>query len=132
MHLGILTGGGDVPGLNPAIMAIVNEACARDWQVTGFRRGWGGPLNFDPANPVASQDHIMPLTPGIVHGIDRTGGTILHTSRTNPSKVRAKDLPDFLKRQDGISDHGTIDCTNHVLAVLEALKIDAVIANRRR
>ncbi len=128
MHLGVLTGGGDVPGLNPAIMAIVNEACARDWRVTGFRRGWGGPLNFDPANPEATQDHIMPLTPGIVRGIDRTGGTILHTSRTNPSKVRMTDLPDFLKRQNRSSDQGTVDCTNHVLAVLEALEIDAVIA----
>lgn len=128
MHLGILTGGGDVPGLNPAIMAIVNEACTRGWRVTGFRRGWRGPLNFDPANPETAQDNIMPLTPEVVQGIDRTGGTILHTSRTNPSNVALKDLPDFLKREEQASSDGTLDCTNHVLAVLDALKIDATIA----
>ncbi|HQF31207.1 MAG TPA: 6-phosphofructokinase, partial [Hyphomicrobiales bacterium] len=48
MHLGILTGGGDVPGLNPTIKAVVNEASARGWKVTGFRRGWAGPLNYNP------------------------------------------------------------------------------------
>jgi 6-phosphofructokinase 1 len=128
MNLGVLTGGGDVPGLNSAIKAIVNEAYARDWRVTGFRRGWAGPLNFNPADPDGTQDCMMPLTPDIVRGIDRTGGTILHTSRTNPSKLRGKDLPDFLKKEDRTNDDGTVDCTNHVLSVLEALKIDVMIA----
>lgn len=128
MHLGILTGGGDVPGLNPAIKAVVNEASHRGWQVTGFRRGWAGPLNYNPADPEGSQNWIMPLFPELVRGIDRTGGTILHTSRTQPSKTRLSDMPEFLKGKYRVSGKDTADCTDHVLSVLEALKIDVLIA----
>ena len=59
MHLGILTGGGDVPGLNPAIKAVVNEAFSRGWRVTGFRRGWAGLVNSDPNNLDGTQDARM-------------------------------------------------------------------------
>lgn len=129
MHLGILTGGGDVPGLNPAIKAVVNHAAFRGWQVTGFRRGWAGPLNYNPADPEGSKHAIMRLSPENVHSIDRTGGTILHTSRTQPSKIRPAALPDFLKSSHSPRDGSeTVDCTDHVLSVLEALKMDALIA----
>lgn len=77
MHLGILTGGGDVPGLNPAIKTVVNAAAKRGWTVTGFRRGWAGPLNYNPGDPEGSERFIMPLTPENVYSIDRTGGTVL-------------------------------------------------------
>ena len=99
MHLGILTGGGDVPGLNPAIKVIVNEAFARGWGVTGFRRGWEGPVNSNPADLEGTQSARLVLTPDVVRSIDRTGGTILHTSRTNPSRISASDLPDFLSHR---------------------------------
>ncbi|HSG94668.1 MAG TPA: 6-phosphofructokinase, partial [Afifellaceae bacterium] len=128
MHLGILTGGGDVPGLNPAIKAVVNEAFARGWQVTGFRRGWAGPVNSDPGNLEATSGARMILTPDVVRKIDRTGGTVLHTSRTNPSRMRAADLPGFLSHRVAPSDGGTADITDHVLSVLDALKIDVMIA----
>lgn len=128
MHLGILTGGGDVPGLNPAIKTVVNEAAARGWRVTGFRRGWAGPLNYDPADPDGSRAFVMPLTVDDVHTIDRTGGTILHTSRTQPSKVHAGNLPAHLRGSRTVPEGGTIDCTDHVLAVLAALEIDVLIA----
>ncbi len=129
MHLAVLTGGGDVPGLNVAIKAIVNEASARGWKVTGFRRGWGGPLNYNPDDPEGSQDCITALRPDVVRQIDRTGGTVLHTSRTNPSKVRAVDLPDFLKSKYPFTDGtDTVDCTEHVLTVVDALEIDLMIA----
>ncbi len=131
MHIGVLTGGGDVPGLNPAIKTIVNEAARRDWRVTGFRRGWAGPLNYNPADPDNSRHVLMELDPERVRGIDRTGGTILHTSRTQPSKVQSGDLPDFLKRQYQVqagNNAGIVDCTQHILSVLEALKIDVLIA----
>ncbi len=128
MHLGILTGGGDVPGLNPAIKAVVNEAFARDWRVTGFRRGWAGPVNSDPKNLEGTRSARMVLTPDVVSSINRTGGTILHTSRTNPSRIRASDLPGFLSHGAASSDEDTVDVTNHVLSVLDALEIDVLIA----
>lgn len=128
MHLGILTGGGDVPGLNPAIKAVVNEAFARDWRVTGFRRGWAGPVNSDPENLEGTRSARIVLTPDVVRSINRTGGTILHTSRTNPSRIRASDLPEFLNHGAASSDEGTMDVTNHVLSVLDALEIDVLIA----
>ena len=127
MRIGVLTGGGDVPGLNPAIQAITRQANARGWEVVGFKRGWAGPLNLNPDDLAASaMEWTVPLNRQSVRGIDRTGGTILHTSRTNPSRVKAGDLPSFL---DGKYDtsKGTVDCTDHVLRAMEALKIDALV-----
>jgi 6-phosphofructokinase 1 len=128
MHLGILTGGGDVPGLNPAIKAVVNEAFDRGWHVTGFRRGWAGPVNSDPADLEGTSSARMALTPDVVRKIDRTGGTILHTSRTNPSRMRASDLPGFMSHRETSSDGSTLDVTDHVLSVLDALEIDVLVA----
>ena len=127
MHLGILTGGGDVPGLNPAIKAVVNEAFARGWRVTGFRRGWAGPVNSDPENLDGTHSARIVLSPDIVHSIDRSGGTMLHTSRTNPSRMDVADLPEFLSDRAPSSDGGTVDVTDHVLSVLDALEIDVVV-----
>lgn len=128
MHLGILTGGGDVPGLNPAIKAVVNQAYDRGWRVTGFRRGWAGPVLTDPNDLEGSSAARMELTPELVHGIDRTGGTILHTSRTNPSRMAPGDLPPFLEGRAFPEKDGKCDITAHVLDVLSALKIDVLIA----
>ncbi len=128
MHLGILTGGGDVPGLNPAIKAVVNEAHVRGWRVTGFRRGWAGLVNSDPKDLPGTADVRTTLTPENVSSIDRTGGTILHTSRTNPSRMPPDDLPVFLRGRNVFAQAETIDLTDHVLAVLEACEIDTLIA----
>ena len=128
MHLGILTGGGDVPGLNPAIKAIVNEAHRRGWRVTGFRRGWAGPVLSDPKDLDGSSQARMDLTPELVRGIDRTGGTILHTSRTNPSRMMPGDLPGFLQGRDFPEEDGKRDVTAHVLEALDALNVDVLIA----
>lgn len=129
MRIGVLTGGGDVPGLNPCIHAITRRASELGWEVVGFRRGWAGPLNFNPDDEEASRaEWLMPLTRKSVRGIDRTGGTILHSSRTNPGKVREKDLPDFLKDTFPFPEGAdTVDCTPHILRVLEHLEIDALI-----
>ncbi len=128
MHLGVLTGGGDVPGLNPAIKAIVNEAHRKGWRVTGFRRGWDGPVSTNPLDLSASNAAFYELTPDNVRGIDRSGGTVLHTSRTNPSRTKASDLPDFVKLRSPSGESGRLDVTQHVLSVFEALKIDVMIA----
>jgi 6-phosphofructokinase 1 len=128
MRIGVLTGGGDVPGLNPCIKAVTRAALARGWDVIGFRRGWAGPLHYDPDHPKATQHNLMPLDAEAVRTIDRQGGTILHTSRTNPGRVKPKDLPEFLKGKVQAGPKGTIDCTAHVLRVFESLKIDAMFA----
>ena len=127
MRIAILTGGGDVPGLNPCIKAITLGAIQQGWEVIGFRRGWAGPLEYDPADPEASEAQIVRLTPDSVRTIDRTGGTMLHSSRTNPAKAKPSDLPDFLKGT--LTPSGDrVDATPHILKVLEALKIDALVA----
>ncbi len=129
MRIGILTGGGDVPGLNPCIKAAVYRASDDGHEMIGIRRGWGGLLRFNPADPRSQEEHIIQLTRVNTRTIDRTGGTYLHTSRTNPQRVKPKELPEFLKeRYTGAGGDATIDCTDHVLQVLENLKIDALIA----
>ncbi len=128
MRIGILTGGGDVPGLNPCIKAIVNQADANDWTVLGIRQGWAGLLHYDPANPRSQAERVEPLTKLGVRTIDRYGGTHLHTSRTNPQKVRPADLPEFLVDDYPFEGKERVDCTQHVLSVIEHLDIDALIA----
>jgi len=128
MRIALLTGGGDVPGLNPCIKAIVTRAGELGWDTLGFRRGWAGPLHVDPRDESSVQEHVLDLDGTTVRGIDRTGGTILHTSRTNPGGVAAKNLPDFLRAKYGPEPGDRIDCTDHVLDVLEQLRIDALVA----
>jgi ATP-dependent phosphofructokinase / diphosphate-dependent phosphofructokinase len=127
--VGILTGGGDVPGLNPALKTLVNHAADNGYRVTGIRRGWGGLLNYDRNDPGSLEKFIMPLDRQVVRTVDRTGGTFLHTSRTNPAKVSTSETPEFMRGPDfDPSAPGTRDFTSHVLANLEHLGIDALIA----
>jgi 6-phosphofructokinase len=130
-RVGVLTGGGDVPGLNPAIKAVVETAVSKNWEVVGVRLGWGGLLNYNPARPETGKKLVIPLTQSAVRTIDRSGGTFLHTSRTNPQRVRAADMPDFLvgtaEPVDGEGDAAIYDFTPHVLKVLEHLGVDAMI-----
>src|SRR6266496_2943240 len=128
MRIGILTGGGDVPGLNPCIKAVVNRAEDAGMQVIGIRNGWGGLLNYNPDEPADSANCVEPLTKADVRTIDRYGGTHLHTARTNPAKVREHAMPEFLKgRFPYALEKMTADCTPHVLRVLEHLGIEALI-----
>jgi ATP-dependent phosphofructokinase / diphosphate-dependent phosphofructokinase len=128
MRIGILTGGGDVPGLNPCIKAVVDQAEANDWTVLGIRKGWAGLLHYNPADTGSQSQWVEPLTALGVRTIDRYGGTHLHTSRTNPQKVRQADLPAFLVDEYPFDGNERVDCTKHVLEVLEHLGIDALIA----
>ncbi len=132
--LGILTGGGDVPGLNPCIKAVVDRAVDEGYDVFGFRRGWAGPININPDDPSEDWRWVMRLNKAVVRKIDRSGGTFLHTSRTRPSTVKAKEMPAFLKDafplvQPSAPDEAPVaDLTQHVLRVLAHLKIDGLIA----
>jgi 6-phosphofructokinase 1 len=110
---------------------VVEAAIERGWDVIGVRRGWGGLLHCNLDSPQARKNLIVPLTRGVVRTIDRTGGTFLHTSRTNPQRVRTADVPDFLEgtaepieSEGGAAIH---DFTPHVLKVLEFLEVDALV-----
>ena len=125
MRIGILTGGGDVPGLNPCIKSVVNRVSHDGHEVVGLRRGWAALLHHDPDDPTSAAEWFQPLTPSVVRTIDRTGGTFLHTSRTNPSRVRAGEVPPHLA--DRASGEGPFDFTDHALRVVESLAIDVLI-----
>lgn len=128
MKIGILTGGGDVPGLNPCIKAVVNRAVDEGHTVLGIRRGWAGLLNYNPADESNAPKWLMPLDKKAVRTVDRTGGTFLHTSRTKPSNVPAVDVPQFLRQPNWRPDAaGTRDFTPHVLQNLNTLGIDVLI-----
>jgi ATP-dependent phosphofructokinase / diphosphate-dependent phosphofructokinase len=129
--IGILTGGGDVPGLNPCIKQVVYQAIDEGYKVIGIRRGWGGLLEFNRDDPESFNKHLVPLDKNFVRTIDRTGGTVLHSSRTNPGKVKFKNQPDFLKDPNHpeaeVADSRLRDFTPHVLKNLEHLGIDTLI-----
>jgi 6-phosphofructokinase len=128
MKIGVLTGGGDVPGLNPCIKALVYRAIDEGHQVVGFRRGWWGPLHYNPDDPKSQDLCTINLDKQNTRKIDRTGGTFLHTSRTNPSKVHPDEVPEFLKSQYTESDPNKImDLTKPVLKNLEHLGIDVLV-----
>jgi 6-phosphofructokinase 1 len=125
VRIGILTGGGDVPGLNPCIKAVVNRVADEGHEVIGIKRGWGGLTSVNPEDERTVERNLVTLTSQVVRTVDRTGGTFLHTSRTNPAKMNASDIPDFI---DGdFSEQGAHDLTPHVLSVLESQGIDVVI-----
>jgi ATP-dependent phosphofructokinase / diphosphate-dependent phosphofructokinase len=139
-RIGVLTGGGDVPGLNAAIKALVYRADAMDISVTGLRAGWEGitylerargreALIFRPDGPSTWQgSYLMPLNRLNTRTIDRQGGTILQSTRSNPAKIRVGDLPPHL------SAHGTghgpddrVDLTDEVLANMSFLELDGLV-----
>lgn len=125
MRIGILTGGGDVPGLNACIKAFVTRAEDERHEVVGIRRGWAGLLYWQPGDLVSEAGFIVPLDKQTVRTVDRTGGTFLHSSRTNPAKVGPKAVPEFLS--PGSLADGTVDLTRHVLKLIEHLALDALV-----
>jgi 6-phosphofructokinase len=126
MRIGVLTGGGDVPGLNPAIKALVQRALRNGYEVLGIRGGWRGLLNYNPDDKKTHEPNVMQLDWEKVRRVDRSGGTFLHTSRTNPSNVSPDAIPDFL-REKGKEYKGKQDFTKHVLKVVEHLGIDYLV-----
>jgi 6-phosphofructokinase 1 len=122
--IGILTGGGDVPGLNPAIRAITIRALREGYRVLGIRRGWAGLVDIVPERDADNSSCVMTLTEEVVNRAGRTGGTFLHTSRTRPSHLPKPVVPPHLadKYTDEIND-----VTPDVLKNLEFLGIDTLI-----
>ena len=122
--IGILTGGGDVPGLNPAIRAITIRALREGYKVIAFRRGWAGLVDFIPDKDADNSNNITELTDEIVNRAGRTGGTFIHTSRTNPSKLTISNVPDHLKDK---YTEPVNDVTESMIKNLSYLKIDYMI-----
>ncbi len=122
--IAILTGGGDVPGLNPAIRAVTIRALREGYQVIGIRRGWAGMIEIIRDEKVDNSNNYRILTREIVDRAGRTGGTFLHTSRTKPSKVKKADVPEHLKDQ---YTEEINDLTEEVLKNLEFLNVDYLI-----
>lgn len=122
--IGILTGGGDVPGLNPAIRAVTIRAIREGYRVIGIRRGWGGLVDMIRDKSVDNGLHYTELSEAIVNKAGRTGGTFLHTSRTNPSRVRKDEVPEHL--QEDFREEVN-DLTSEVLKNLDFLGIDTLI-----
>jgi len=131
MRIGILTGGGDVPGLNPCMKAVVIRGIDEGHEVIGIRRGWGGLLWLNRDDKKTVKKYTLGLTKENVRTIDRTGGTFLHSSRTNPGRVSKKDVPDFLRDPEHPDaedkDDRPRDFTAHVLQNLQFLGIDCLI-----
>jgi 6-phosphofructokinase 1 len=125
MRVGILTGGGDVPGLNASIKAVVNRVVHGEHEVVGIRRGWAGLLYWQIGDLETEAKYILSLDRPTVRTVDRTGGTFLHSSRTNPAKFPVAEAPEFLR--EGRQDDGSADYTEHVLKVIEHLKLDVLI-----
>jgi 6-phosphofructokinase 1 len=125
-RIGILTGGGDVPGLNSVIKEVVYRGTENRWEIVGIRRGWEGLTHLNPDDPATKKHYIMPLNRANTRTIDRFGGTMLHSSRTNPAKMKA--LPPFLSPENFPQKNGRWDLTQHVLKNIECLKLDYLIA----
>lgn len=126
--VGILTGGGDVPGLNVAIRTLVH--CMQDagWSALGLKRGWASLLEILPDGSNREQ-WTVPLDKANARKIDRTGGTVLHTSRTNPMAVAPDAVPAHLIDRVGpLPESGTYDLTGVAVATIEALELDALVA----
>jgi ATP-dependent phosphofructokinase / diphosphate-dependent phosphofructokinase len=122
--IGILTGGGDVPGLNPAIRAITIRALSEGYKVLGLRKGWAGIMELIRDADADNSEKYMVLTEEIVNKAGRTGGTFLHTSRTRPSQVKKANVPEHLK---DIYNDEVNDLTPEILKNLDYLGVDYLI-----
>jgi 6-phosphofructokinase len=132
-RIGILTGGGDVPGLNSVIKTVTYRSSEDDIEVVGLRRGWEGLTHLNPDDAASVRRYVIPLDRENTRTIDRRGGTVLHSSRTNPSKMQklpdhlaGRDLPNALGTKS--SSTKTWDLSGQVLANLAALGIEHLIA----
>jgi 6-phosphofructokinase 1 len=121
--IGILTGGGDVPGLNPAIRAITIRALRDGYKVVGIRHGWGGLVDYSRDKGADNSEQIVPLTEAIVNRAGRTGGTFLHTSRVRPSHLPKERVPPHLS---GYTEKAN-DITKDVIKNLEHIGVDVLI-----
>ena len=121
--IGILTGGGDVPGLNPAIRAITIRALREGYRVVGIRRGWAGLVDYSREKGADNSESVLELSEAIVNPAARTGGTFLHSSRTRPSHLPKERVPPYMSGYN----QKVNDVTKDVVKNLEHIGIDVLI-----
>jgi 6-phosphofructokinase len=132
-RIGILTAGGDAPGLNVCLKAVVYNAIDRGYEVIGIRKGWEGLLYYDPENPDTHAANVMIMTKARIRDIDRTSGSFLHSSRLDPHQVSPEAVPSFLqqmKQGDQPFEQAQdmpVDLTDHIKRVLEKLQLEALV-----
>jgi 6-phosphofructokinase len=122
-RVAILTGGGDVPGLNMGLKSLVYRIIDLGFEPIGVRKGWDGLINYNPHDPSTYSDHFTELTKNIVRPIDRTPGSFLHSSRIEPRQVPSEKAPDFLREKKT----ETQDLTGHIMDVVKRLEFRALI-----
>ncbi len=129
MRIGILTGGGDVPGLNPVIKSVVYRSTELGYEVVGLRRGWEGLTHMRPGGGL-DPEYVVPLDRANTRTIDRTGGTVLHTSRTNPARMKADRMPAAIPTAErsryAVADD-LFDVTPVVLRNIASLRLDHLV-----
>jgi len=128
-RVGILTGGGDVPGLNAAIQQFVWRMEEEGYEVLGLRRGWAALLHVKPFHDADNSSWLMSLTRASTRTIDRSGGTVLHSSRINPALIKPESIPEHLRgtEHERLPD-GRLDLTAYTLEVLRYLHLDTLVA----
>ena len=122
-RVAILTGGGDVPGLNMCIKSLVYQLIDSTYEPIGVRKGWQGMINYNPTDPSDYSEYFIELTKNMVRSIDRTPGSFLHSSRLDPRKLEPEQVPGFINAKD----LEYFDLTDHILQVITALDFQAVI-----
>ena len=127
-RVGILTGGGDVPGLNAAIKGFVWRMEEAGYEVVGLRRGWAALLNVIPSYGADNSPWLMPLTRASTRTIDRSGGTVLHSSRINPALTKLSAVPEHLQGRGVPGAEGMVDLTAAALETLAFLRLDVLVA----
>lgn len=124
-RIGVLTGGGDAPGLNFCLKTIVHNAIDRGYEVVGIRKGWEGLIQYDPDEPMTHADNAMLMNKPRVRNIEQSAGSFLHCSRISPDNVNPEDAPLFLRGRAEADQ--PLDLTNHIKRVLEHLQLEALI-----
>jgi 6-phosphofructokinase 1 len=122
-RVAILTGGGDVPGLNVCLKSLVYRTIDEGFEPIGVRKGWQGLINYNYHDPTTYGDNFIELTKNMVRPIDRTPGSFLHSSRVDPLNLPSQHAPKFMKQRGG----ETLDLTDHIKEVVERLGFRALI-----
>jgi len=140
-RIGILTAGGDAPGLNVCLKAVVYNAIDRGYEVIGIRKGWEGLLYYNPENPDTHATNVMIMTKSRIRDIDRTAGSFLHSSRLDPHQVSPEAVPLFLRQvkqgnqpfdpstslRASLAQGRPVDLTAHIKCVVEKLQLEALV-----
>ncbi len=124
-RIGLLTGGGDAPGLNFCLKTIIYNAIDRGYEIVGIRKGWEGLMRYDPEDPMTHADNAMIVTKHRIRNIEQSAGSFLHSSRIKPDRCSPKEVPPFLRVS--ADEDQLLDLSNHIKRAIQHLHLDALI-----